>query len=138
MTPFFRRNRWPLLLLLLGLCFLALNGWAVQGALRGVSSVADRGDAGEAAGALGWRLDIEVNRGRLEARLRDREGTPVSGLRGELRFAPPAARPAIALREDAAGLYQAPLPAGLRGEVAALLVLQRGDAGLRRQLLLQL
>jgi hypothetical protein len=143
-------GRWPRLLLLLGLCFLALSGWGVRQALTGASAVGDlRYDEqsrhhvrslGEqqAADALGWRLDLAVRQGRLEARLRDNTGRPVGGGKAVLRLSGMTPPLTLVLAERPDGLYSAELPAGLHGEVGALLILERSGAGLRRQLLLHL
>lgn len=137
-------NRWPQLVALLGLFFVGLTAWAVLRAHTGVSQVIDRSyyDHGlrynhtllerQAAESLGWQVAVSVREGELESRLTDRDGGPVTGAAGELQLGDTR----LTLAEKAAGLYAAPLPPAHRGEVSALLLLQRNGASLRRHLLL--
>lgn len=144
-------NRWPSLVILLGLLFLGLTSWSLYRAATGVSGVADRHYPADGlrynealteqktAENLGWQAAVSLRDGFLESRLTGRDGRPVtggdarlliqSGSRGDLD---------LPLRETADGRYGTPLPDGLRGETRALLSFSREGATLRRTLLLNL
>ena len=81
---------WLYGLLTLVAIFLAAMAWSLITAGRGVSRVVDRdyythgllyvpGDAGSAAARLGWRAEPLYRNGRLELRITDRNGAPVTG-----------------------------------------------------------
>lgn len=142
-------NRWPHLLLLLGLLFLGLTGWSVYRAATGVSTVTDRhyyahglryNDSlveQKAAESLGWQVAIRLQNGYLASQWTANDGQPVAG--GDARLVIPVKnRPEITLllREDAAGRYGTNLPGELRGEIPAQLTFSHGGATLRRTLLL--
>lgn len=144
-------NRWPHLLLLLGLLFLGLTGWSVYRSATGVSAVTDRhyyshglrhNDSlveQKAAESLGWQVTVRLKDGYLATQWTGKDGRPVSG--GEARLViPVGSRPGLTLplREDAAGSYGTTLPGRLPGEIQALLTFSRDGAVLRRPLLLNL
>jgi hypothetical protein len=151
MTATLSANRWPRLLLLLGLFFLGLTGWSVYRSATGGSAVTDRHYYAHglrynaslleqrAAASLGWQVSIDLQNGYLASQLTGRDGLPVSG--GEARLVIPAREGidlTLPLAEAAAGRYGTTLPGGLRGEVPALLTFSHGGATLRRSLLLNL
>lgn len=142
-------NRWPHLLLLLGLLFLGMTAWSVNRSATGVSAVTDRhyyshglryNDSlleQKAAESLGWQVSVRLQNGYLLSQWTGKDGQPVAG--GEARLVIPAGnRSGITLRltEDAAGRYGAYLPGQLQGEIQAMLTFSRSGATLRRPLLL--
>ena len=81
---------WLYGLLLLVALFLVAMAWTIITAGRRVSRVVDRdyysrglhyvpGDAGGAAARLGWKAEPLYRNGRLELRITDRNGAPVTG-----------------------------------------------------------
>jgi nitrogen fixation protein FixH len=142
-------NRWPHLLLLLGLLFLGLTGWSVYRSATGVSAVTDRhyyshglrhNDSlveQKAAESLGWQVSISLQNGYLTSQLIGKDGQPVAD--GDARLIIPAKNRSditLQLKEDAAGRYGTNLPGELQGETPALLTFSHGGATLRRSLLL--
>lgn len=144
-------NRWPYLLLILGLVFFAVTGWSVYRSVIGVSAVTDRhyyshglryNDSlveQKAAESFGWQVAVSLQNGSFTTEWRDKDGQPVVG--GEIRLVLSAKdRSQIILRMQGgeSGFYDATLPSELRGEVQALLTLNHDGATLRRPLLLNL
>ncbi len=81
---------WIFGLIILVMLFLAGMTWSLRKAGKEVSRVVDRdyyanglvytpGDAASAAARLGWRAQPVYRNGRLELRITDRNGLPVSG-----------------------------------------------------------
>lgn len=81
---------WLYGLLLLMALFLAAMAWSLVKAGRGVSRLVDRdyyshglhyvpGDMSGGAARLGWRAEPTYRNGRLEFRITDHSGTPVTG-----------------------------------------------------------
>jgi nitrogen fixation protein FixH len=144
-------NRWPHLMLLLGLLFLGLTGWSVYRSATGVSAVTDwqyyahglRYNATlveqKAAESLGWQVAVSLQDGYLASQWTGKDGQPVSG--GEARLVIPAKNRAdisLPLAEGSAGRYGTNLPGELQGEISALLTFSHGGATFRRALLLNL
>jgi nitrogen fixation protein FixH len=144
-------NRWPHLLLLLGLLFLGLTSWSVYRSTTGVSAVTDRhyyshglrlNDSlieQKAAESLGWQVTVSLRNGYLASQLTGKDGQPVAG--GDARLVIPARNRSditLQLTEGAAGRYGADLPGKLQGEIQAMLTFSHGGATLRRPLLLNL
>jgi len=144
-------NRWPHLLLLLGLLFLGLTGWSVYRSISGVSAVTDRQYYAhglrynatlaeqKAAVSLGWQIAVSLENDYLASRWTGKDGQPVSG--GEARLVIPArdrAEITLPLAEASAGFYGITLPGELQGEIPALLTFSHGGATFRRSLLLNL
>lgn len=141
-------NRWPQLIVALGLLFMAFSAWAAYRATTRVSKVTDREYYSHglkynqslveqrAAETMGWALAATVSGDRLEVRLSDRSGRPVTGCQGEASLLSDIIR--LPLVEDAPGLYSAPLKPDLQGEIAARLELNRDGARISRRLLLNL
>jgi nitrogen fixation protein FixH len=142
-------NRWPHLLLLLGLLFLGLTGWSVYRSASGVSAVTDRQYYAhglrynaslveqKAAESLGWQVAVSMQNGYLASRWTGKDGQPVSG--GEARLVIQAKNRAditLPLTEASAGRYGTNLPGELQGEIPALLTFSHGGATFRRALLL--
>jgi len=142
-------NRWPHLLLLLGLLFLGLTGWSVYRSATGVSAVTDRhyyshglryNDSlveKQAAESLGWQVAVSLENGYLASQWTGKDGQPVAG--GDARLVIPDSNRSditLLLKEDAAGRYGTNLPGELQGETPALLTFSHGGATLRRTLLL--
>jgi len=151
MTEIRTSNCWPFLLIFLGLLFLGLTGWSVHRSVTGVSEVTHRDYYSHglrynatllekaAAESLGWEIGLSLQKGFLVSRWSSRNGEPISG--GEARLViPDGNRPDITvpLTEEAPGRYGARLPAGLRGEISAMLTFSHGGATLRRPLLLNI
>ncbi|NJC88336.1 MAG: hypothetical protein FIB02_07360 [Desulfuromonas sp.] len=140
----------PWLIILLGIGFLAFTAWSIYLAARGTSAVTDTDYYSHglrynqtlveqrAADSLGWRISVERSGDRLLATLGDIGQQPISGARGVLTlFRADLPQPQqLALREIAAGRYQATLPAGLAGELTAEIVFEKSGARLQRRLLL--
>lgn len=144
-------NRWPHLLLLLGLFFLGLTGWSVYRSATGVSAVTDRHYYSHglryntslveqrAAESLGWQVTVRLQDGYLASQWTGEDGQPVSGGKARLVIAAKnRADITLQLAEDSAGRYGTNLPDKLQGEIPALLTLSQGGATLRRPLLLNL
>jgi nitrogen fixation protein FixH len=144
-------NRWPYLLLLLGLLFLGVTGWSVYRSATGVSAVTDRhyyshglrhNDSlveRKAAESLGWQVAVSLQNGYLASQWTGKDGQPVAG--GDARLVIPARNRSditLQLTEGAAGRYGADLPGELQGEIQAMLTFSHGGATLRRPLLLNL
>ncbi|HEY7745395.1 MAG TPA: FixH family protein [Desulfuromonadales bacterium] len=144
-------NRWPHLLLFLGLLFLGLTGWSVYRSISGVSAVTDRQYYAhglrynaslveqKAAESLGWQVSVSLQNGYLASEWTGINGQPVSG--GEARLVIPVKnRGAITLplAEGSTGRYGITLPGELQGEIPALLTFSHGGATFRRALLLNL
>lgn len=144
-------NRWPCLLLILGLFFFAVTGWSVYRSVIGVSAVTDHhyyshglryNDSlieQKAAESLGWQVAVSLQNGHLASQWTGKDGQPVVG--GEARLIVSAkgrATIALHLEEETSGRYGTSLPDGLRGEIQALLTLNHAGATLRRPLLLNL
>lgn len=144
-------NRWPYLLLGIGLFFFGVTGWSVYRSLIGVSAVTDRhyyshglryNDSlveQRAAESLDWQVTVELQNGRLTARWHDKNKQPVAG--GDASLVLSVRNHAditVPMQGDESGRYGATLPTSLRGEVQALLTLNLGSATLRRPLLLNL
>ena len=142
-------NRWPHLLLILGLLFLGVTGWSVYRSATGGSAVTDRhyyshglryNDSlleKKAAESLGWQVTVSLQNGFLASRLTGKDGQPVVG--GDARLVIPARNRSsitLLLTEDAAGRYGVNLPGELQGEIQAVLTFSRSGATLRRPLLL--
>lgn len=131
------RNSWPLGIVGIGVCFVVADGTLLVTALRDTTfgvednyyekSLRYDETRNETARAAGWSSDIEVADApiadmprRVDIRLRDSDGRPVSGLTGRVT----AVRPSDArLRNDAAiievpgdpGLYRMLLKVPLNG-----------------------
>jgi len=144
-------NRWPQLLLLVGVLFFCLTGWSVYRSVRGVSAVTDshyyshglRYNASriekEAAEKLGWQVSIRLQDGYLISELTGPEGQPLRGVSAWLSVPGRGQKGSrLQLSESAAGRYGTMLPTELHGEVPALLTLSSGDTTLSRSLLLNL
>lgn len=144
-------NRWPYLLLILGLFFLAVTGWSVYRSVIGVSAVTDRHYYSHglryndtlieqrAAESLGWQVTVNLQNGSFSTQWRDKDGQPIE--RGEARLVLSARdRSDIVLQMQGgeSGHYDTTLPHELRGEVQAQLTLNHDGATLRRPLLLNL
>lgn len=144
-------NRWPHLLLLLGLLFLGMTGWSVYQSATGVSAVTDRhyyshglryNDSlleQKAAESLGWQVTVSLQNGYLASLWTGKDGQPVAG--GDARLVIPAGNRTgvtLLLTEDADGRYGANLPGELQGEIQAMLTFSHSGATLRRPLLLNL
>lgn len=142
-----RDNIWPRLIVAIGLLFFLFSSWSAYRAATMVSAVTDRDYYSHglrydqslveqrAAETMGWSLEANLSGDRLEIRLSDGEGRPVSGCRGEASL-PGADR--FLLHEDAPGLYSALLEPLLKGEFAAHLEFKRHGSRLSRRLLLSL
>ena len=135
------------LLLLLGLAFLVLTGWAVQQAVSRVSAVTDAGYYSlgrryhhsqleqRAAASLDWQLATNLENGGLQLRL-TAHGVPVTGGTGEVQLGAHGRAGVLTLREEAPGLYVVSLPPEAAGTVSARVLLTRDGARISRALLL--
>ncbi len=139
---------WPTLIVALGLLFLIFSGWsAYQASTRG-SAVTDRDYYShglkydhalveqKAAETLGWTAAIDVSDGWFRCRLGDRSGMPVTGGAGEVVLfrVRTGTETRLLLHEVEPGVYGAPLPVGLQGELPAELTLARDGARITRRL----
>jgi nitrogen fixation protein FixH len=144
-------NRWPHLLMVLGLLFLGMTGWSVYRSATGVSAVTDRhyyshglryNDSlleQKAAESLGWQVTVSLQNGYFASWLTGMDGQPVGG--GDARLVIPARNRSgitLQLTEVADGRYGVSLPGELQGETQAVLTFSRNGATLRRPLLLNL
>jgi len=144
-------NRWPYLLLTLGLFFFAVTGWSVYRSVIGVSAVTDRHYYSHglryndtlieqrAAESLGWQVTVNLQNGSFTTEWRDKDGQPIEG--GEAKLVLSAKNRShitLQMQGGASGRYDTSLPPELRGEVQAQLTLNHDGAILRRPLLLNL
>lgn len=147
-----RRHHWHPLLTVVIFLILSLTAWAVDQALQKVSPVSDKDyyrhglayDSGHGQkggnSAEEWSIDVHLNGTLLEIRLSSKDGTPVTGAKGEviLLGSHPGAmqRFDFVLTEADPGQYVARLPQELSGQVMTQLTLEKGKASLHRSLLL--
>ncbi|WP_305045079.1 FixH family protein [Geoalkalibacter sp.] len=90
-----------------------------------------------AAAGLTWELSLSLDDHRLEARLRDPRGEPISGAQGRLTLMlNPQAPLDLDLRETAAGLYVVTLPDDLDETVEALIRMEQAENHIARSLLI--
>lgn len=146
------RNRWPQLIVILLAGFLSLTAWSFHRAAREASAVTDSDYYGHGlrfdqtqlerkkAASLGWDAQATLSGRQLRVTLRDRRQRPVTNAAAELTLAAVSGRPAVRLplKEDAEGIYSAPLPPALRGEQSAQVDFELDGARLSKRLLLSL
>jgi hypothetical protein len=147
-----RPRHTPWLIVLLGVGFTAFTAWSFYRAAVGTSAVTDLDYYSHglrynqtlleerAADSLGWQVAVSREENALVAVLGDGGRLPVSGARGVLTlFRTDLPQPQrLNLQESTPGRYQAVLPAGLTGELAADIAFERTGARLQRRLLLAL
>jgi hypothetical protein len=143
-------NRWKLGIVLLIGVFLVGMTFSMVTAARRVSRVVDTDyyshglhygetqDRSKNPG-LGWTLAAELSGAKLQVRVSDQSGAPVSG--GKLSFQPQGdARGQVAapleLAEAAPGLFQVRRPEFSGGELHGTLHYTRGEAEAHRKLVL--
>ncbi len=140
-----------LIITLLG-AFLLFAGWSAYRASIHGSQITDRDYYSKglrynttlvekrAASVLGWKLETELQAGRLQIRLVDGKGQLVTGANGQLSFyrQDDGSVPVLALAETAPGTYLIQLPNHLRGEVSVRIDFEREGARINRQLLLNI
>lgn len=143
-------NPWPRLLAALGLLFLLFSIWSAYRAATRVSPVTDRDYYShglkhnrslleqKAAESAGWSLTATVQTGRLQVRLSERDGRPVTGADAIATFQGENGLAELPLAEERPGSYAAPLPDALAGEIPAHLEIARDGARISRRLLLNL
>lgn len=148
------RYRWhPLLTVVILLC-LSLTAWAVVQAREKVSPVSDKdyyrngltynvAEQQQAAGqTAGWSIKVHLEGTLLTIRLVDRDGTSVTGAKGEIILlgSHPGTmkRLDFVITETSPGLYEVRLPEGLSGQVMTQLVLAKGQVSMHRSMLLNL
>lgn len=143
---------WPTLIVALGLLFLLFSGWSAYRAATRGSAVTDKDYykhglkydhalvEQKAAEALGWTAAIDVSGGWLRCGLSDRDGMPVTGGAGEVVLfrVRTGTETRLQLHEIEPGVYGAPLPVGLQGELPAEMTLGRDGARISRRLQLNL
>lgn len=130
---------WLYGLLLLVALFLVAMAWTLIKAGRGVSRVVDTnyytrglhyvpGDAGGEAARLGWRAEPLYRNGRLELRITDRNGAPVSGGTLTVTVAGEGAgTKSLTCGIEAPGVYCVPLITVAGSTLKASWLFRRGD-----------
>jgi len=149
LTAIPRATHWKLGLALLVAIFLAGMAATMTIAARRVTPVVDadyynhglhygQTASGARNPGAGWTMSASLAGGELQVRVSDQSGAPVTG--GELRFEPrrTGARlhAAWVLAESAAGMFRAPVPASLQGELHGTLRFTRGEATASQKLVL--
>ncbi|MDO3379255.1 FixH family protein [Geoalkalibacter halelectricus] len=142
--PFDRRI--PIIIVMLGTLSVLLTLGGLNLSLRGLPdpTISEPGEPTRnfpteerAAEGFSWDLHLSIEGGRVEARLRDPQGEPVSGGQGLLTLAPGGQEPRdLPMREAAPGLYVADLPRDLAAPVQARIRIARGAAHIARGVLI--
>jgi hypothetical protein len=148
-------NRWPLLIITIGIAFIGVTAWSIIQAHEKVSPITDPAYYSHglrynqttleerAAESSGWLMHTELAGRQLNIRLENGEHRAVTGCRGELVLyentdSHPARRLQLPVREKEEGVYLLELPAELTGTLTADLSLHREGASFNRRLLLNL
>jgi len=143
---------YPAMIILLLGSFLAFCGWSAYRAATRGSQITDRDYYSkglkynstliekQAASVLGWTLQTELHAHRLQIRLTDGQGAPVSGASGTLLYyrSQGNSRQSLPLHEMSPGNYLTELPIDLKGEIPIRIEIERSGALVNRQLLLNI
>ena len=149
-TPQNKIGKWPWLIVLIGVLFLALTSWAIVMAARGTSPVTDPAYYSHglrynqsriealAAESMNWRVNSSLTENKLTIALKDGDQQPVPGCRGEIIVYSNDERLVLALREGSYGSYSVEIPGELSGNFTGDLLLQKDGARINRRLLINL
>lgn len=147
-----RKNRSPLIIMLLIGSFIVFLGWSARQAATRGSDITDRDYYSKglkynstlieknAASALGWQVDVALQEQSLDIFLRDRQNQPVTSGEATLYLYQTSTSAPLELRlaEVRPGTYRLVLPGNLSGEIRGRLDIHREGARINRNLLLSL
>ena len=148
------KSKWPIAIIILLLLFIVITGWSIYRASSGVSSVTDpqyyshglkynrTSVETTAALTMGWKVTPFLSNSAIELTLTNKEGSSISGCTGTVTFLldPNSYSNVVtlALEDLGQGVYRAPLPASIKPNTNAAITLSKGQATIRRNLLINI